>query len=285
MAAEGRSYREIANETGWDVRTVSKHLEPEIRSREATRIRQELFKERLGTHWDKLIEGIAGLLGPVKELAPSDFIEHIASSEPGDFSIHGAVASKGTEWRVSVRVKARDSRVWELLLEHLPRDPMWPAVRRWEEAAEAELMGRRSLYRAGEDYLTERAHWPILERPQGAGPYVLPAFPSLLYQTALTRALGIRVLEPGRDLFREESDRLISAGGRGLAVAPGQTDRVYELFTNGTRELTRSPQAQAATDAYKQTGEASREIHQALDDLQLLPYLPGVCSICGRIEV
>ena len=72
LLSDGKDYLEIGRITGWQDRTVRKHLESDIRSSGATEIRRELFKERLGQHWDMLLERVLGSLDSLKPLPPQE---------------------------------------------------------------------------------------------------------------------------------------------------------------------------------------------------------------------
>ena len=134
LLSEGKDYAEIGKETGWQARTVRKHLESDIRSGEAVQIRQQLFKERLGKHWDMLIDGVLDQLEKLTELSvPGEELDLINSSGTYAREICGAVVIRDPGWALNVEVGGRKTHYWPLLWQHMPKDPLWAAVAKCED--------------------------------------------------------------------------------------------------------------------------------------------------------
>ena len=147
LYSEGKRYSEIAEIEGWQARTVKKYIESDIRSPEIDRIRTELFKERLGQHWDMLLEGV---LSRVDSLSPitNALEEPITASRPGHANLMGissikswsttegssildlgfATIARNAKGTIEVSVAARGAVEWPLLAQHIPSDPIWSRV-------------------------------------------------------------------------------------------------------------------------------------------------------------
>ena len=284
-SAEGKQYRQIADETGWDVRTVTKHLEPDLQTTEARTIRLQLFKERLGDHWDLLIRKVCESLLTIRAPDPADNMEQVGSSGALTFDMPGAIADRDESWHVAVSVKARGFREGTLLLEHLPRDPLWISVKNWEDAVAAELLAKRGLFFYSGEYLRNEVGWPIEDDSSDQHDVFFQGMQALLYHHSLFMACGIEVTPLTPELFTVDAEDVTTAHGRRLAKSPGGTDVVYKAYVEGVDHLASSPDAKAVAQGHARVQVATHDLRQMADDIRLLPYLPGVCSLCGRIEI
>ena len=134
-------------------------------------------------------------------------------------------------------------------------------------------------------YLKARRGWSMVESKEGGGPAFLPGMAGILYHTVLTKAVGTPIYDLRADQFVERETGVVDVGGRELAVAEGRHVDVYSVFTKGVKALINSTQAQIASDVYTRAQASVAHLRRAVDDISLLRYLPGVCTICGRVEV
>ena len=283
LAAQGNSYIKIGKTTGWDQRTISKHLKNDIRFSEPDTIRRELFKERLGIHWDRLVQESVEHLHRTDAFDPWEYIEVVRSPDPGQFTIAGATVDADSKWKITVNVDALDQRVGQLLQQHMPGDVLWEHVRDWQVAVAKDFSSRRRLYQAVERHLGRVRGWPLVgDRDTSEGPALLHGTIDQIYEVSLCLAAGIVGREVPLNSYRENNNGRIEGGSRALARAEGQTKEVYELVTKATRELAASPEAKTAATTYRGVQSLTIELHRTIEDLSLLPYLPGVCSVCYR---
>ncbi len=92
LRAEGMSYSQIGKETGnWQGRTVKKYVGQDLASREGKGVRLELFKERLGQHWDMVLNKVLGDLESIKVPAPGEALAWLYSEEAFAGPIAGAL--------------------------------------------------------------------------------------------------------------------------------------------------------------------------------------------------
>ena len=296
LAADGKNYAAIAKESGWDRRTVAKALEADIKSGEARSIRQELFKERLGQHWDMLIQGAVDGFASARVLGVREHRERMGIQRKSTQTEAGATISISANGEVTVRATARDDRTYSLLKQHLPRDPLWEAVAEWESAMAADLMARSALYDRIVQHLENKTKLPVVENINASNdlPRLGRASPELVYEQLFSDTLGLRSLMiPGErlsaDMFRGDPDGHITCGSQTVAMNPEESEAVYETvvqaLVGGASELANSPEGVLAVDTYQRTETAVKSVHLSLEDLRLLPYLPGVCSLCGRVEI
>ena len=284
LTAEGGSLREVSLATGWDPRTVAKYLEEDIHSTEATRIRQDLFKERLGQHWDMLIDNVTDDLAQIKVPGTRDLLAQLSSWSAGEFPVPGGIVILDVEGAVRVDANARKRREWQLLQEHLLQDPIWRSVREWEEVMAQDLEARRPLYLVVEEFLTQNIGWPVRREADGSRePIVNPEGIYSLYEEAFARAIGLERPDWEPDMFYEENG-WARHRGTGKAWAPGKIDRVNRVMLDGQQALSNTQEAVRAAQAYQRNQKATNSLHETWQDIKLLRYLPRVCSVCGRVE-
>ena len=285
LSVEGMSFTRIGKETGWDERTVAKHLKQDVRVGEIDKIRQDLLKERLGRHWDMLIEETREALSHLTAYDPWEFIERIKEPEVIEFTISGGSVSAGPDGRDLVRANAHDLRSYQLLEQHLPHDPLWGLVERWEEAMARNFHTRRALYALVAPSLQNAADWPITAREEGQEPSWRIEAVNLVYEEALVRAARIQRQGFSSERCREMEGGLIHAGTIPVAHAPGAVDQVRETLARCIVQIVDTDEAAQAMHAFEESKELVQQIGLALDDLRLLTYLPGVCSVCGRVQL
>lgn len=282
LLGEGKNYREIAEKTRWQVRTVRKYLESDIKSSEVAEIRRELFKERLGRHWDMLIDGVLRPLGSVTALRPGEGLEWISSSGPAETSLAGAVIQRDEKWNLTAAVEASKAIEWSLLREHMPKDPLWTLTSSWEEVLKRDLLARRKLYIAVEKDLVARTKLQVSDDPAEEKPALKPACVRLVFVEAFGRALG----QPPQEVTgRGAPEGRVWALATYVAFAPGSQDRALEAVKEAPGRWAKSAEAAGAREICLRLREQTGQLERTIAHLRLLPYLPGVCSVCGRFEV
>ena len=284
LSAEGTSFVQIGRETGWDQRTVAKHLKSDVRVGEIDRIRQDLLKERLGRHWDMLIEETRQELSRLNSIDPWEYIDRIREPSVVDFTLSGASVTAGQDGTDLVRANAHAIRSGQLLEQHLPHDPLWKLVEQWEQAMARNFHTRRALYRLTSPWLQAATGWSFTEGEDDQGCYWRPEVLDLVYEEGLVKAAGIPRRGFARERCREVADGMVEAG-KLVAHAPGEEEQVCTAIEQCIDRLAATEEATLAAAAYRETQHLVSEIGLALDDLRLLTYLPGVCAVCGRVQL
>ena len=283
LSAEGKSYKAIGKETGWDQRTVARFLKTDIRFSEPGTIRRELFKERLGHHWDMLVGESTESLRRTKGFDPWEFVEFVGKAGPHQFEIAGATVSVDDKWKVQVEVSASLERACQLLRQHLSDDVIWRSVQAWESAVSRDLVARRELYEAVEKQLRNARGWELAQTPvEPMVPTLLAGSVEYVYEVSLSEASGFSGRAIALESFHTEQGGRIDAGSRVLASAPGQKEALHKLLERVVRTMAASSEAAGAAATYRSVKSATNEVHLLLEDLRLLPYLPAVCDVCYR---
>lgn len=281
LRAEGKSFSQIARLTGWQGRTVRKHLDADIRSGEAQQIRRELFKDRLGRHWDMLIEGVLAGLGPTGSIFPEDVLRSLDAAKSTQVETAGLRIEPGGDTGLSVQVVARDVTEWGLLGQHIPRDPLWAAVRAYEQAVEKELNAHIGLKHDVAEELQAALGVSVAARlgetPGLASTLVLWAYGEVLRPDAPSHPLTedeVHESSSGQMKVRDTNRAAFLPGRKAelvLALNEVVSKNAHSHLVNGTLA--------------ERTRRCYLELRRVMDHTRLLTYLPGVCEVCARIEV
>jgi hypothetical protein len=282
---EGKDYREIGRITGWQARTVKKYLESEIRSSEAQEIRRELFKERLGKHWDMLLYGVLERLDAVRPQSQSELLPWVGTVGASETSTNGMRLRRDEQWELTVHLEARDIPEWSLLREHIPRDDLWSTVELLEEAVGNDLQARRDLYVIVERMLTRQLNVAVVERLEEE-PGLTRGLLLLVLGTVISRALGSTGMDILPDEIEEDHSGIISVQAiQQAAYGKGLKGRLAEVVRKIIAKSPEWPEMASWLKRYARVQEAYQELKRSIGHLRLLPYLPGVCVVCGRFEV
>lgn len=281
LSDQGKSHGEIAQETGWGVRTVKKHLGLELQTRQARLMREDLFKERLGRHWDLLLTAVLSEFESLETVQPGQAVVFIESTRGGARNLNGALVERGGQGKISVRIAARELIEWDLLREHIPKDPIWKQVGDWEAALGTTLQAEEGLYRAIEKQLQDSTGLPILDwRPDR---------PALTSKAAETLLLWLLRPDPSWSApmgggITEEEDGEMRISASYIALAAGRREEITSIFSDTYRRFTPSSEVDAYRSAYDAHLLATKAIDRSVQLLRLLPYLAGNCEVCRRVE-
>lgn len=283
LQADGKRIPQIARETGWDARTVHKHLDADIRSAQVREIRRALFQERLGQHWDMLLERVLQDLETAEELTVQKAFDLVSSQELFDST--GVRAQRVSSVDYAVEVKARGSIEWQLLQQHMPKDTLWQAVRHFEESLSEKLASHQGLYEYVAQDLSARLELDVVERV-GNAPALSRALTLWATVRAYEQASGQGVAPVSEDQVYESTSGEMKVGElQQAAHAPGRKTDLVKAINQTITECSQTEAARRAIAAERLTSDALADLKRLADYFRLLRYLPGVCEVCARFEV
>ena len=76
----------------------------------------------------------------------------------------------------------------------------------------------------------------------------------------------------------------IRTGGVTIALAPGQEASLSLLGRKAANEKEELPERACAEESYSNLKESTEHLLRMVSYLRLLPYLPGDCTVCRRVE-
>lgn len=286
---KGRPEASIAKDAHCDVRTIKRGIELARREREVGIARAELLKEALRKHNYSLIGKLDEILSQIG-VPPVDSIV-LPWSGRKKIETMAVVGEWGIEVSEDVshdaRFAAEDSAEWELLREHLKRDPLWKLLSGWQRAYTAHRNAKIGFQAKALDLLEENTGYRVVDDKDAVNPpfiYIYNA-PDLLFKEAIRRVLGI---DDGTKL----ENRIVVDSATGdvrydraaiLAVAPGEEEDCKKNMLAALNELEKSSEAARVASTYRVLKESTDKARKAVEDISLLGLVPGQCRICRRL--
>lgn len=282
----GDSYVHIAERHEHDVRTVKRGVEEARRLRDVRSAHSELFKEALREHQADLKGVIDDIMAALKVPPLDKVLSTTESTTPEVLHIEKATVQSEASGSISVTLKGEGTLLWELLREHLKRDPLWQILDRWKSAVAHDLLARGTLKAKAKEVLAKNTKPPVLrEATEGARVEAI-ATVDLFYQAALSRALGI---PDGPDLesgIRTETGTVLYYDvclAKGLPE--GSEERCKRDILKAYKEFLASPEVKSLPDKYKQAQELTTKAERTVEEIHLMGLVLGQCRVCRRIGV
>ncbi|MBM4404966.1 MAG: hypothetical protein FJ039_02125 [Chloroflexi bacterium] len=283
LRAQGKGYPEIARKTKWQARTIRKHLEQDINSAEALAIRRDLFKERLGAHWDKLLHEVLRVLDLVQEPSASDLRGWTISSDSVERHLCGTRVKHTDQEKFEVRVQAKDLLEWELLQQHVPKDALWEAVANVEAAFGLALLACRTLFLLVLNRLTQTTGLPVADYRK-SGRLLTDEGVGKVFEYTLAHALLARPFDEHPRAFQTPGGD-IQMFATTVARLPRGREKIERAVIETIQQAVTSPGATKCKEIHQRLLEAISQMRRHVAYFRLLPYLPGVCSVCRKVEI
>ena len=195
----------------------------------------------------------------------------------------GALVQSETAGGITVKVHQSSEICWTLLGEHLPNDPIWEATKDWEVALAADLNARRKLCGAVAHYLGDSTGLTAVERLTDSPALMLRGV-HMLVEEILAQIQGVSAGKFSEASIETTASGEIRAGGLTLALAPGQEDSLAILVKKAANDEEQFPERASAEESYLNLMESTEHLLRMVEYLRLLPYLPGDCTVCRRVE-
>ena len=260
----GRSELWIAkNEADCDARTVKKGIDEARQERRASMAEVDLLKNALRNHQDTLLNAMKQRLSSLK-LPPVDMV--IVPSEDN------TVAYDESET------------IWELLHEHLKRDPIWVYLAKLDKAYSSHIESRIAFKEKVTSLLKEKTGFDVLENPKDP-PFIYSyTAAEIFYKEGLRRVLGISDnTDFESEIQADEVAGAVKYRNSVFAECPGAEQKCAEDIRNAYRELLKSVEAQNLTSTYTELKEFMIKAKRALEEVLLLEMIPGHCRVCRRL--
>ena len=265
------------------VRKSQKYVGQDLASREGEGVRLELFKERLGQHWDMVLDQVLGDLESIKVPDPGEALACLCSEEAFEKPIAGALVRSELATVITAKVRRSSEICWTLFGEHLSSDPIWEATKTWESALAADLNARRNLCGAVSHYLADSTGLPVVERLTDSPALMLRGV-HMLVEEILAQIQGVSVNRFSEASIETTASGEIRAGGLTVALAPGQEDSLALLVRKAANDKEEFPERDSLEESYSNLKESTDRLLRMVEYLRLLPYLPGDCTVCRRVE-
>jgi len=284
----GKSKNDIAKDANRDIRTINEALEDARRDRDARFARAELMKESLYKHQDLLRNGLNNIVRslelPTNDCAPLSWHECEKSIFKRTYNlreltgVHGISFKKG---RPSVSSMLTD----DLLRQHFRNDKTWKLLVQWEKVYLEHINDRLTLQEKLVSLIERKTGYHLVDREKDESSFVYSYTTGpILYEAALESVLKIGSkynleadvkVDPnlGEVRFRHSS----------LVKDPGDIESCRDNIIMAYKELLESPAIKNVADTYNNLSESGAKARQAVEEINLLGYIPGSCNVCRRL--
>jgi len=278
---------EIARRSKSDLRTVRKGIEQARRHKEAAAARTQILIESFRQHQKDLTDVVDSLIQSLTAPGTDATVPLNSDGFPEKLSVGGtyAVFQGGDTWKVVLNEEA--SPLYELLREHLKRDPIWKHVENWKVALAAHLQARVALKRKASKVLQVRTKYKLVANNEVGSEkgFVYANTVDFFYQIMLERALGTEKRVDFEKRIRVIPGDYVELGHGSpvLAYAPGKQEKTRKRILMAYKDLAESPEADNVGTTYYVVKSASTKASAALREILLLRMVPGQCRVCRRL--
>jgi len=284
---QGKSEAAIARAAKRDIRTIKRGIEHARRERDGQVARAELLKDALRKHQDDLMGVVEGILLAL-ELPPLDLSLPWKIRDGSAIRLSGATAQyRALQHNWTVVFQRESYTLWELLMDHMKRDPVLKCLNRWKKATEEHITARIGLNEKTAKLLEQKTGLKLVERAPGQGSYLdLHVAAPIIYGIIFRRALGIRGdIDPENDIVSDVKNGTVTCRNARVAAAPGAEAECRQKILEAIEGLKTSGEANRVAVSYRQMEVATVEARKVVEEINLMGLIPGQCSVCKRMGI
>lgn len=286
---QGQSEAAIAKDAHRDVRTIKRGIEEAKREQVSSVARAELLKEALHNHHETLLSLINEMLLALKLPPANQPIPWESAFSPGLIKIDGGTAKYEYLFDLEVTsitlitLDVEDKIEWELIREHLKRDPFLEALNQWKKALASHLTARMITKRKLATLLKEKTGYAVVKDATNGSFIYSHSIDFLFGQMlmAMTRLAGIEDLKRSISADRGSGDIRFGSGTI-LAHAPEAEQACRESIIGVLDELLKSHDV---LETYRVCEELTAKARRAADEICMMGLLSGQCRICRRLGI
>lgn len=262
----GRTIDAIAHKFGRDVRTIKSGIERARRDRSAEAVRTGMMTDAIKQHQVALLNTVGEIISGLETGAD----RFAALARYSDVSVFATLPGEATPY-------------WELLRQHLPRDPLWDFLNRRKKAV-MEFAGTCTELRNKTDQLlVQKCRCAIVEN-DGRPPFLFTTAPEIIYAEVLYAATD---QHPRTDIHNflqiDVKSGQVMLAHTVLAVAPGSEEEFAGYIREVLHEIDVSEEAARLPGKYRAMLDAKEKTRRAAEEIVLVGMVTGLCRICRRL--
>ena len=242
---------QIAQDDGFDIRTVKKQIEIERMERERREARALVLREALQQHYVDLCDFTQKLNA---ELA----------KEAANFS------------------DLRGDPMWKALKQHLPRWTMWQKLDRWEHLQLRINEVYNQVHERFRRELISRSGVPLADQPDGEGWSLLIDQAVKHHCQELTNARpGLTEKFQMKDIPYTNGLRHIQVGAYSIGIVPtSQVAQLKGIVTDLLNDIAKWEQQDEVRKIYTELNSIKETVREELTTIILRRVVPGRCTYC-----
>ena len=291
---DGKDISSIAEDRGWDPRTIKKGIDDAHRERDATNAVSDMLTKALRKHQDSLLElvrEIISVLTPISSQWSLPWRGNGLAESSKNVVFQYATSPEPKVLKITLRSESKPE--WELLMDHSRRDSFVNGINRWKKSLASYFEARMNLEQKLAGELMSRTGCSFLEKSyedfpdkSKLGPnFIDPYIVDVLSDYIAGKLVGESVTDvPGNLAVDESNDKITKwKGGPLLLQKEGKATECRDIINKLVEELLESPEARSVSNAYEEMIVASAKAGKDARELLLLDFVPGRCRICHKI--
>jgi len=284
----GKSKKDIAGDAKRDTRTINEALEDARRDRDARFARAELMKDALYKHQHLLRSGLKNIVEslelPTNDRAPLSWHEGEKSIFKRTWNLRELTGVHGISFKKG-RPSASSVLTDDLLRQHFHNDKTWKLLVQWEKAYLEHINDRLTLQEKLVSLVEQKTGYHLVDREKDESSYMYSYTTGpILYEAALESALKMgSKYNLEADVKADPNSGEVHFRHSSLAKAPGDKERCRKNLLMAYNELLQSSAMKHVVTSYTGSLEISTKARQAIEEINLLGFIPGSCNVCRRL--
>jgi len=278
----------IAGTDRCDVRTIKKGINEARRERDVSLARADLLKEALHKHNADLMSLLNQLANVLQSIPVPEAIPW-GESDVGSLTFPGGKAQYETwpeikVWNVTLDIEAEAR--WQLLLEHLKRDPLSKALSTWKKTFSSHIEAQMNLKQGLAELLESKTGYQLENKPAGDHYLFSSAVDSLFsYFIRMDLPHPVDIAMVNNIVANGNTGKVKYGQGTTLALAPGKEEDCKNDIIDALKELSTKEAIDTAITAYKIHRTSSDKASKAVEEIRMMGLVPGQCRICRRLGI
>ena len=283
----GKSKEAIAKSARRDVRTINKYLVQARKEADLRAARKDLLAAVLLRHNDELLGVVKNIIAALQ--VPNAKLE-MRQNDEGEWLEIPLPAAKAYHEPAGTRIELFDENTkrWKLLSEHLGGELMLPQLSNWKKTMASHLDFRK----AAESKLleiTQRKTELSVEKETYDTPdnsVLYWAFRDILFPVYANRASNVPDgTDPEHNLKIDEKGYLSLHGtGTHLAWLSTKNSPLLDNTIEALNDFGQSQEFKQLKSSYPHIQQVTDELRDEFEELTLLGFIAGRCSLCEKLE-
>ena len=278
---------EIAKKAGRDVRTIDKYLAQARKEADLRAARKELLTRVLVTHNSELLAVVKNILEALQ--IPNAQLE-LRLDDNGNWFEIPLPAAKAHHRSDGTKIVLQDENTkrWRLLFEHLGSEILLPQLSYWKQAMASHIDFRKALKAKLLELMQSKMGLSVIK-----GTYDKPialvlyqAVGEILVPVYVNRAFDVPDGTDPEHNLKLDSEGYVSLLGTGthLGWLPIEGKELLDKMIEALKELGQSKEFRGLKSNYPIIKRVTNELREEFEDLTLLGFVAGRCSVCEKLE-
>ena len=278
----------IAGTDHCDVRTIKKGIDEARRERDVSLARADLLKEALHKHNADLMSLLKQLENVLRPIPVNQAIPW-GESDEGSLTFPGGKAQyetwpHPTVWNVVLDIESEAR--WQLLLEHLKRDPLSKALNAWKKTLSSHIEAQVNLKQELAELLESKTGYQLENKPAGDRCLFSSAVDHLFYFLLMGLPHPVDIAGMVNNIVADSDTGQVKYGeGTTLALAPGKEEDCKNNIIDALKELSTKEAMGTVINTDEVHRTSSDKAGKAIEEIRMMGLVPGQCRICRRLGI